>query len=156
MTKQQALQKLTALCARSEYCQHDILEKMRKWEVEEADQAEIMQYLIAERYLDEERFTRLFIKSKIEYNKWGRRKIEQALYMKRISESLSRPLLNELCNDDYEEKLLPLLLNKRRTVTGKNSYDIRNKLIRFGLSRGFEMDLVLKTVDVVMKEERED
>ena len=33
MTGQQAFTKLTALCARSEHCQHDMLEKMRQWGV---------------------------------------------------------------------------------------------------------------------------
>ena len=46
MTKEQVLYKLTSLCARAEYCQHDMLEKMRKWEVNSVDKAEIMEYLL--------------------------------------------------------------------------------------------------------------
>ena len=38
-TEQQAYQKLTALCARSEHCQHEMLEKMRQWGVDEEAQA---------------------------------------------------------------------------------------------------------------------
>lgn len=147
MTKEQVLYKLTSLCARAEYCQHDMLEKMRKWEVNSVDQADIMEYLLREKYVDEERYARHFISDKIRFNKWGRRKVEQALYMKRIPESIYRPILDEQCNEDYEDILMPLLRNKLRTVKGKNSYDIRNKIIRFALSRGFETDLVLKAVD---------
>lgn len=147
MTKEQVLYKLTSLCARAEYCQHDMLEKMRKWEVNSVDQADIMEYLLREKYVDEERYARHFISDKIRFNKWGRRKVEQALYMKRIPESIYRPILDEQCDEDYEDILMPLLRNKLRTVKGKNSYDIRNKIIRFALSRGFETDLVLKAVD---------
>ena len=147
MTKEQVLYKLTFLCARAEYCQHDMLEKMRKWEVNSVDKAEIMEYLLREKYVDEERYARHFISDKLRFNKWGRRKVEQALYMKRIPESIYRPILDEQCDDDYEDILMPLLRNKLRTVKGKNSYDIRNKIIRFALSRGFETDLVLKAVD---------
>ena len=147
MTKEQVLYKLTSLCARAEYCQHDMLEKMRKWEVNSVDKAEIMEYLLREKYVDEERYARHFISDKLRFNKWGRRKVEQALYMKRIPESIYRPILDEQCDEDYEDILMPLLRNKLRTVKGKNSYDIRNKMIRFALSRGFETDLVLKAVD---------
>ena len=147
MTKEQVLYKLTFLCARAEYCQHDMLEKMRKWEVNSVDKAEIMEYLLREKYVDQERYARHFISDKLRFNKWGRRKVEQALYMKRIPESIYRPILDEQCDEDYEDILMPLLRNKLRTVKGKNSYDIRNKIIRFALSRGFETDLVLKAVD---------
>ncbi|MCI6370363.1 MAG: RecX family transcriptional regulator [Prevotella sp.] len=147
MTKEQVLYKLTSLCARAEYCQHDMLEKMRKWEVNSVDKAEIMEYLLREKYVDEERYARHFISDKLRFNKWGRRKVEQALNMKRIPESIYRPILDEQCEEDYEDILMPLLRNKLRTVKGKNSYDIRNKIIRFALSRGFETDLVLKAVD---------
>ena len=147
MTKEQVLYKLTSLCARAEYCQHDMLEKMRKWEVNSVDKAEIMEYLLREKYVDEERYARHFISDKLRFNKWGRRKVEQALYMKRIPESIYRPILDEQCDEDYENILMPLLRNKLRTVKGKNSYDIRNKIIRFALSRGYETDLVLKAVD---------
>ena len=147
MTKEQVLYKLTSLCARAEYCQHDMLEKMRKWEVNSVDKAEIMEYLLREKYVDEERYARHFISDKLRFNNWRRRKVEQALYMKRIPESIYRPILDEQCDEDYEDILMPLLRNKLRTVKGKNSYDIRNKIIRFALSRGFETDLVLKAVD---------
>ena len=147
MTKEQVLYKLTSLCARAEYCQHDMLEKMRTWEVNSVVTAERMEYLLRAKYVDEERYARQFISDKLRFNKWGRRKVEQALYMKRIPESIYRPILDEQCDEDYEDILMPLLRNKLRTVKGKNSYDIRNKIIRFALSRGFETDLVLKAVD---------
>ncbi len=149
MTKEQALYKLTSLCARAEYCQHDILEKMRKWEVSDVDKAGIMEYLLKEKYIDEERYARSFITDKLRFNKWGRRKVEQALYMKRIPESIYKPILNEQSDEDYEEILLPLLRNKLRSVKGKNDYEVKGKLIRFALSRGFDMDMVLRAVEKI-------
>ena len=152
MTKEQALYRLTSLCAHSEYCQHDMLEKMRKWEVSVVDQASIMEYLVRERYVDEERYARHVISDKIKLNKWGRRKVEQALYMKRVPEKIYRPILEELSDEDYDEILFPLLRSKLRSVKGKDEYEIRGKLIRFALSRGFDMDIVLQAVENIMKE----
>lgn len=148
MTKEQALSRLTALCARGEHCCHDVTEKMRRWEIDEREQAEIVAYLLKERYIDEERYARFFINDKVKYNRWGRRKVEQALRFKRIDERIYRPLLDEIDEtDDYKETLRHVLEVKKRSIKAKNDYDMRTKLIRFALSRGFEMDDVLREVE---------
>lgn len=147
MTEEQVLNKLTTLCARGEHCQQEMLDKMRKWEIEEDVQARVMEYLLKEKFIDEERYTRLFVEEKIKFNKWGRKKLEQALYMKRIPRSIYAPILDEVDEDNYEEILRPLLEAKRKTVTGKSEYEIRGKLIRFALSRGFDMDTILSVLD---------
>lgn len=147
MTEEQVLNKLTTLCARGEHCQQEMLDKMRKWEIEEDIQARVMEYLLKEKFIDEERYTRLFVEEKIKFNKWGRKKLEQALYMKRIPRSIYAPILDEVDEDNYEEILRPLLEAKRKSVTGKSEYEIRGKLIRFALSRGFDMDTILSVLD---------
>lgn len=147
MTEEQVLNKLTTLCARGEHCQQEMLDKMRKWEIEEDVQARVMEYLLKEKFIDEERYTRLFVEEKIKFNKWGRKKLEQALYMKRIPRSIYAPILDEVDEDNYEEILRPLLEAKRKSVTGKSEYEIRGKLIRFALSRGFDMDTILCVLD---------
>lgn len=147
MTEEQVLNKLTTLCARGEHCQQEMLDKMRKWEIEEDVQARVMEYLLKEKFIDEERYTRLFVEEKIKFNKWGRKKLEQALYMKRIPRSIYAPILDEVDEDNYEEILRPLLEAKRKSVTGKSEYEIRGKLIRFALSRGFDMDTILSVLD---------
>lgn len=147
MTEEQVLNKLTTLCARGEHCQQEMLDKMRRWEIDENTQAHVMEYLLKEKYIDEERYTRCFVEEKIKFNGWGRKKVEQALYMKRIPSRIYNPILDEVDEKNYEEVLRPLLEAKRKTVTGKSEYEIRGKLIRFALSRGFEMDEILKILD---------
>ncbi len=146
LTEEQVLQKLTSLCARGEHCQREMLDKMRRWEIEEEVQASVMAYLVGEGFIDEERYARAFIEEKTKFNGWGPRKVEQALRMKGIPSSIYAPLIKELPSDDRLETLRPIIENKRKTVTGKNDYDIRCKLIRFALSRGFEMDDILKVL----------
>lgn len=147
MTKEQVLLKLTSLCARSEHCSFEMLEKMRKWEVSDVIQAEVMQHLVSEHYVDDARYARFFINDKIKYNKWGRRKVEQALWLKHIDPKISGPILDEVEGDTYMDILIPLLRSKLRSVKGRNDYEIRGKLIRFGMSRGFDMDQVIEAVD---------
>ena len=146
MTEEKALLKLTSLCAAAEYCTHDILEKMSRWELNEQEQARIMQYLTKEKYIDDERFCRAYIREKMTFNSWGRRKIEQGLYMKRIPKTISNPLFAEIEPEEYIEILTPLIEAKRKTVKAKNDYEMRGKLINFALQRGFDMNIIEKVL----------
>lgn len=148
MTGQQAYLKLTALCARSEHCQQEMLDKMRQWGVSEEERAQVMQRLVNERYVDDERFTRAFVNDKIRYNKWGRRKVEQALWMKRIDEHIARAILDEVNDEEYTATLTPMLKQKRRTTKANSDYELNMKLIKFALSRGFTMDIIKQCLDV--------
>lgn len=148
MTGQQAYLKLTALCARSEHCQQEMLDKMRQWGVSEEERAQVMQRLVNERYVDDERFTRAFVNDKIRYNKWGRRKVEQALWMKRIDEHIARAILDEVDDEEYTATLTPMLKQKRRTTKANSDYELNMKLIKFALSRGFTMDIIKQCLDV--------
>ena len=147
LTEQQVLSKLAALCSRSEHCVKEMTDKMTKWGVDERTQASVIAYLVSEKYIDEERYARFFIDDKVKGNKWGRRKVEQALYFKGVPETIYRPILEELEDSDYEHILRPMIEQKRKTVTGKTDYEIRCKLIRFGLSRGFSMEQVLSCLN---------
>ena len=155
LTGLQAYQKLTDLCARSEHCQQEMLEKMRQWGVSEEEQAEVMQRLVEERYVDDERFACAFIYDKIRYSKWGRRKVEQALWMKRIDEHISKPLLDEVDDEEYLKILRPMLKQKRKGIRAKSEYEATMKLIKYALSRGFTMDIIKQCIDVTDEEEDE-
>ena len=148
MTGQQAYQKLAALCARSEHCQQEMLDKMRQWGVDEEEQAKVMARLVEERYVDDERFTRAFVNDKVRYAKWGRRKIEQALWMKRIDEQLARTVLDEVPDGDYIAILRPALKQKRRSTKAASEYEMTMKLIKYALSRGFTMDVIKQCMEV--------
>jgi len=163
MTGQQAYQKLSALCARSEHCQQDMLEKMRQWGISEDDQAEVMARLVREHYVDDERYTRAFVNDKIHYAKWGRRKIEQALWLKHIDKDICRQELDEVDASEYLGILKPLLKQKRKEIVSKgfgankaSSFEDRmvgGKLIKFALSRGFTMDIIKQCIEVEDEDE---
>lgn len=149
LTYEQALIKLTALCAKGEHCKEEMRTKMRRWGIEESEQEKILLYLVEERYIDETRYARYFINDKVKYNKWGIKKVEQALYYKRIPKDIYEPILNEIENEDYEEILLPLLKHKVKNVKADSDYEKKGKLIRFALQRGFTMEQALHCLDLM-------
>ena len=147
-TEQDAYLTLAALCAQAEHCQYEMLEKMRKWELSEECQARIMERLVKERYIDDERFARAFVKDKIRYNKWGRRKVQQGLWLKRIDPEIQQHVLDEIDDNEYLGVLRPLLRQKRNTVKAQNDYELNQKLVRFALGRGFTFDIIRQCLDV--------
>lgn len=147
MTYQMALQRLSALCASAEHCEYEMTEKMRKWEVEESDRERIMEYLRKAKFVDDERYARAFVKDKIKYNKWGRRKVEQGLWAKHIAEDIRQRVLDEVDESQYKSVLTDLMKSKRRSIKAANDYEMNRKLIKFALSRGFDYSIVRHCID---------
>lgn len=147
-TEQEAYLALAALCAQAEHCQWEMTEKMRRWELSEEAQARIMERLVKERYVDDERYARAFVKDKVRYNKWGRRKIEQALWQKHIDDDIRQRILDEIDDEDYLSVLRPLLQQKRKSTKAQSDYELNQKLIRFALSRGYTYDIIRQCIEV--------
>ena len=147
MTYEMALQRLSALCASAEHCEYEMTEKMRKWEVEESDCERIMEYLRKAKFVDDERYARAFVKDKIKYNKWGRRKVEQGLWAKHIAEDIRQRVLDEVDESQYKSVLTDLLKSKRRSIKAANDYEMNRKLIKFALSRGFDYSIIRQCID---------
>lgn len=146
-SEQEAYIKLSALCASAEYCEVDLRKKMRNWEVLPSDAIEsIFSRLRAERFIDDERYARAFVRDKFRYNHWGRVRITQELKMRKISASVIEEALEEIPEDDNLDVLRQLISTKRKSVKGKSDYEIKCKLIRFALGRGFQMDDIMKVI----------
>ena len=148
MTEQEAYLQLAALCAQAEHCQQEMRDKMKRWEIDETGQNRIIARLVKERYIDDERYARAFVKDKIRYNKWGRRKVQQALWQKRIDDDIQRRVLDEIEEKEYLDVLRPLLKQKRKTIQAQSDYELNHKLMRFALSRGFSFDIIRQCIDV--------
>lgn len=156
MTEQEAFLQLASLCANAEHCQHEMLEKMRKWELPEAVQARVMARLVKEKYVDDTRYARAFVKDKIRYNKWGRRKVQQALWLKHIDSDIQQMVLDEIDDDEYLKVLKPLLKQKSKGIKAESDYERNQKLVRFALGRGFTFDVIRQCLDVEDMEEMEE
>ena len=155
-TEKEAYLTLAALCAQAEHCQWEMLEKMRRWEVPEEAQARVMQRLVKERYVDDERYARAFVKDKIRYNKWGRRKVDQALWQKHIDEDIRKRVLDEVDDEEYLGVLRPLLKQKRKSTKANSDYELNQKLMRFAMGRGFTFDIIRQCIDVEEEPEEDD
>ena len=148
MSEEQALARLTALCASAEHCTGEMIDKMTKWEISEEAQARIMEHLVKNKYIDDERYCRAFVHDKMEYNHWGRRKIEQALYVKHMDKAIQKTVLDEIPDEDFIDILRPLIVQKRRQTRANSEYEMNMKLMRFAASRGFTIEQIRQCIDV--------
>ena len=147
-SEQEAYLLLAAVCAQAEHCEQEMRDKMKRWEIEPEAQTRIITRLVNERYIDNERFARAFVKDKIRYNKWGRRKVMQALWMKRIDDDIQQRVLDEIDDEEYLKVLVPLLKQKRKSIKAANDYELNQKLVRFALGRGFGFSLIRQCLNV--------
>lgn len=147
ISEEDALLRLTSLCSTVEHCSHEMIEKMQRWQLADDAQARIIEYLVKEKYIDDERYARFFAKDKIRYNKWGRRKVEQAMWLKHIDGDIQRDVLDDIDDEEYLAVLRPLLKTKRKSVKASSDYEMNMKLIRFAMGRGFTMDIIRQCLD---------
>lgn len=142
-SEQEAYIKLSALCASAEYCEYDLRKKARNWDT---PLDSIISRLRQERFIDDSRYAHAFVRDKFRYNHWGRVRITQELKMRKISADIIEDALCEIPEEDNLDTLRRLIDTKRKSVKGKSEYEIRGKLIRFALGRGFQMDDIIKVV----------
>ena len=147
-TEQEAYLQLAAACAQAEHCEQEMRDTMKRWGMAPEAQNRVVERLTKERYIDNERYARAFVKDKVRYNKWGRRKVQQALWMKRIDDDIQQRVLDEIDDEEYLKVLVPLLKQKRKSIKAANDYELNQKLVRFALSRGFDYGIIRQCLDV--------
>lgn len=137
------LSRLESQCARREYCEKDILDKLRRTDVGEGA-AEILDSLVKDAYVDNRRYAAAFASEKSSITGWGPLKIRYALTCKGIAREIIDEALLATDSEKAGERLAKLLESKARTLKGDP--DIKLKLIRFALSRGFEYEDVRQAI----------
>lgn len=140
LTREQniAYDKAALLCSRSEKCTSEIQEKLKLFGLSAEESEPVIKKLADEKYIDDERFARAFVKDKFRFNHWGKQKIEYMLRAKKINQDILALAFEEIEDEGYAGELLKLLTDKAKTVKAKDLYDKRNKLMRFAMGRGFE------------------
>ena len=142
-----ALSKAMAQCSGREYCCDDIRNKLISWGVAANDSEKIITILINENFINEHRFASAFVNDKFNYNKWGKIKIAAHLRMKKIPGNIIKSSLDSIDYDVYKKTLNDIITSHRRSVKAKNQYDLKAKLLRYGLSKGFESGLLYEILN---------
>jgi len=139
-TEEELLNKTSSLCSTSEHCISEIDDKLRRRGASEEIIGHIISKLLKENFIDETRYAKAFVRDKYRFNKWGIAKIRLALKMKRINHNDIETALDEIDRKEYLSILGDIIQSKRKSVKAKDKYEMNGKLIRFALSKGYEID----------------
>ncbi|MDR1169282.1 MAG: RecX family transcriptional regulator [Prevotellaceae bacterium] len=149
----EVLQNMEAWCSSKEVCISEAKVKMRKWNVTEVDSDKIIALLVDSGYINEERYAKAFANDKLILDKWGPQKVRQALKQKGIKETFISKAISEK-NINQEAVVSELLLKKIKSFKQLTDNEIYAKLMRFGLSRGFDYSLVSKYAEQIIEKLR--
>jgi len=137
-----ALGKAMGLCAKSEQCSSDILSKLESWGLDSSEATSVIDTLVRENFINDQRYADSFVRDKYRHNKWGKVKIAAHLRSKNIEPEVIVTSLSLLDDDQYRQMITDTLNSHRKFIKAKNQFDLKGKLLRFGLSKGFESHLV--------------
>ena len=151
-TPDEALAALMLLCARAEKSESDARRLMRGWGVAESDARQVLAKLVRDRFIDDGRYAEAFVREKLRLSGWGAYKIRTALQRKGIRKELIDAALAQADGTDMGERLTQMLARKARTAKAATPYDLKTKLIRYGLSLGYEYETVIEAVSAMVRE----
>ena len=84
---------------------------------------------------------------------WGACKIAQQLRLKGVSGEIISRVLKSLDSDEQVERIEEKLRRKLRTTKYNSLFDLRGKLLRYGLGLGYDYDMVIEAIDKVVPQE---
>ena len=137
-----AVERLKSYCALQDKCQWDVIQKMQEWGLLKISQKHILDLLIQEKYVDEERYSQSFCRGKFRIKKWGKIKIKNELKKKYISDECITKGLAEINGFEYQEELDKQYHKKKDTIKENNHFIKKTQIATYLINRGYESNLV--------------
>lgn len=143
ISPKEAYSRLADRCAMTEMSTGEALEKLRRLGITQSEAYSIVQKLVDERFIDDERFARMYVRDKLVNARWGRIKISQSLRLKGVDSEIAAEAFESVWDDQvYFRNLAAALRNKARTMGQPLTYPDKVKLVKFAAGRGYEPELI--------------
>ncbi|MBP5486066.1 MAG: RecX family transcriptional regulator [Bacteroidales bacterium] len=144
------LDRLQAQCSKREYCSSDILRKgLTAFDGDREQATKLLDSLIQDRFVDDLRYATAFAREKSRLTGWGPAKIKYMLVGKGIPRSVVDEALKEVDPDEAQRRMRSVLEAKYKTLAGDPQEKF--KLLKFGLTRGYEYEAIAPVVDDILK-----
>lgn len=142
-TSLEALRKAESYCVYQDRCHQEVRNKLLEWGIYYEELENILNQLIDDNFLNEERFAKSYARGKFRIKKWGKIKIEIELKRRNISSYCIREGLKEIDFDEYLETLSGLIVRNEELLLTPTT---KNKLIQQLLRKGYEYELIKETI----------
>ena len=144
MERDVALKKILHYCDYQDRCKKEIFTKLDSFELSDSDKDFIIDFLCDDGYINDERYCRSYVKSKLNLKKWGVNKIKLSLLTKGVDREIIDNIISEIDQDSYKEELVNLLKNKK--VNESDPYKRKAKLIRYAVGKGYSLSMVMEVL----------
>jgi regulatory protein len=146
--KEDLLHRAQKICSGREYCISDITSLLDRWGAkDEKTKSWIINKLVEDKFLDEVRYCRAFTRDHFTYSQWGRVKIAMSLKSKNIAAAAISSGLEAIDDGEYLSLLKKIIGDQQKRIKAKNRYDLKGKLLRYALGKGFESHLVYEAIN---------
>ena len=142
LTPDQVLDKMAKYCAYQERCVKDVQDKLKTFDLPQAEKDKILDYLLDNRFVNDERFAKSFVRGKVNQSGWGLNKIRFHLVQKGIAKEFIDEALGQTDEAVYRQRLIDILKTKSKTVKAENDFEKKRKLAAYAMQKGFESNLV--------------
>ena len=142
LTPDQVLDKMAKYCAYQERCVKDVKDKLKTYDIPEEEKTKILEYLLDNRFVNDERFAKSFVRGKINQSGWGVNKIRFHLVQKDIAKEIIEEALGQTDKEVYRQRLIDILTTKAKTVKAVSDFEKKRKLAAYAMQKGFEGNLV--------------
>ena len=139
LSKAEWLNKAGSYCAKAEHCAADVRRKLYEWGTPTDFFDFIEENLYSNGFIDDARFCAAYVHDKVEYQAWGRLKIQAALRALQLPESEISQALKNIDETVYFGNLRKLIHSR--------SADSEDKRLRFLSQRGYTFDEIRKCSD---------
>ncbi len=151
LTPDQVLDKMAKYCAYQERCVKDVRDKLKTFDLPQEEKHEILDYLLDNRFVNDERYAKSFVRGKINQSGWGVNKIRFHLIQKGIDKDIIEDALGQTDEEVYRQRLIDILKTKTKTIKADSDFEKKRKLAAYAMQKGFEGALVwevLKDLDI--------
>ncbi|MCB9359903.1 MAG: RecX family transcriptional regulator [Flavobacteriales bacterium] len=141
---QKALEKAMRYCVYQERCILDVENRLLAWGLPKSDWDKLIDKLIEQDFLNENRYIEDYVRGKFLIKKWGRNKIKAGLLQKKIRGAEVEEKIMSIDEAEYKKTINYLIEKKRVLLTQKDDLELRDKLYRYLLSKGFESEIIVE------------
>ena len=116
------IEQIKNYCTTQDRCKWDVIQKTKSLKLPEVSTNQILDLLIKEEYLNEERYSKSFCRGKFRIKKWGKIKITYELKKKDISSKYISIGLKEIDDNEYQQELDQQYQKKKNSIKEKNEF----------------------------------
>lgn len=138
-----AIKKLEYYCSYQDRCYKEVIFKLKSLGMYQTAIDHILEHLVANNFLNEERFAKSFARGKHTIKGWGKRRIVQELKFREISAYNIKTALKEI-ETDYINHFYALAEKKWLNINETSLQKKKHKFTDYLMRKGYESNLIFE------------